>query len=299
MKKNIIYVFTGTGNSLKVAKDISVTLSNCEIISMGSDTRYELEEGYETIGFVFPTYYRGEPIRVREFIRLLNLDRNKNAYYYAVTTMGKYDGNTLCHIEKLLKRKGITLNYARALDMFSNYIISYEMRDTIAEETKQSEIDFEPILQDIKNRRTNKVARIEILQEIAYKSLIRFVPVMDKHYSVSDDCIKCGICEKVCPVDNISLDEAGHPHFKHHCEQCVACIQFCPKKAINYKDKTQNRKRYTHPEIKYTDLAVLNGKVKSMNVITNSAPFSSTKKKSFMEIISTPFAYIIWKVYSM
>ena len=40
MKKNIIYVFTGTGNSLKVAKDIAVALSDCEIISMGSDTRY-------------------------------------------------------------------------------------------------------------------------------------------------------------------------------------------------------------------------------------------------------------------
>jgi Pyruvate/2-oxoacid:ferredoxin oxidoreductase delta subunit len=40
----------------------------------------------------------------------------------------------------------------------------------------------------------------------------------------------------------------------------MACIQFCPKKAINYKDKTQNRKRYTHPTIKYTDLAALNSK---------------------------------------
>ena len=106
MKKNIIYVFTGTGNSLKVAKDIAVALSDCEIISMGSNTRYNLENEYETIGFVFPTYYRGEPRKVREFIRLLNLQHNKNAYYYSVTTMGKYDGNTLSHIKKLLKRKG-------------------------------------------------------------------------------------------------------------------------------------------------------------------------------------------------
>ncbi len=30
MKKNIIYVFTGTGNSLEVAKEISAELSDCE-----------------------------------------------------------------------------------------------------------------------------------------------------------------------------------------------------------------------------------------------------------------------------
>ena len=265
MKKNIVYVFTGTGNSLKVAKDIAKAFGECEIISMGSDTRYDLEGGYETIGFVFPTYYRGEPRKVKEFIKRLNLQRNKNAYYYAITTMGKYDGNSLNHIKKLLKRKKIILHYAKALDMFSNYVISYDMRDTIVEETKQSEIDFEPILHDIINRKTNKVARLEPLQEIAYRSLIGFVPEMDKFYSVTDDCNKCGICEKVCPVDNIEINEVGHPNFKHHCEQCVACIQFCPKKAINYKDRTQNRKRYTNPAIKYKDLAELNGKMNSMN----------------------------------
>jgi ferredoxin/flavodoxin len=299
MKKNIVYVFSGTGNSLKVAKDIAVALSNCKIISMGSDHRFDLEGGYETIGFVFPTYYRGIPRKVKEYIRHLNLEHNKNAYYYSVTTMGKYDGNTLYHIKKLLKRKGITLHYAKALDMFSNYVISYDMRDTIAEETKQSEIDFEPILQDIKNRKTNKVAPIEPFQEIAYRSLIKFVPAMDKYYSVSDDCTKCGICEKVCPVGNIDVDEVGHPYFKHHCEQCMACIQFCPKKAINYKDKTQNRKRYTHPAIKYTDLAALNGNLKSMNLGTMSASFSSSSKKSFLGFLSIPFAYIIWKIYKM
>jgi ferredoxin len=177
-----------------------------------------------------------------------------------VTTTGRYEGNTLRHIKKLLKRKGTTLHYAKALDMFSNYVIGYDMRDTVEEETRKSEIDFAPILQAIKNREINQVRGIKPLEEIAYRVLIKLPPKMDKNYTVSDDCVKCGICEKVCPVGNIGLNDSGRPYFKHHCEQCVACIQFCPKKAINYKDKTQNRKRYTHPEIKYTDLEALNSK---------------------------------------
>jgi ferredoxin len=299
MKKNIVYVFTGTGNSLKVAKDIAAALGDCDIISMGSDTQYDLPEGYESIGFVLPTYYRGEPRKVREFISRLNLQHNRNAYYYTVVTAGKFAGNTPCHIKKLLKKKGITLNYGNTLDMFSNYVISYDMRDTIVEETKQSEIDFEPILQDIKNRRTNKVAGIELLQEIAYRLLIKLVPEMDKYYSVSDDCIKCGICKKVCPVGNVDLDTTGRPYFKHHCEQCVACIQFCPKKAINYKNKTQSRGRYTHPAIKYTDLATLNCKANS--TIGGSMPvsFSASRKNSGFSVLLTLLAKAIWKIYRM
>lgn len=258
--KNLIFVFTGTGNSLKVAKDLAAALGDCDIVSMGCSTQYDLDGGYETIGFILPTYYRGEPRKVREFITQLNLERNKTAYCYAVTTTGRYEGNTLCHINKLLKRKGIALRYGKALDMFSNYVIAYDMRDTVEEETKKSEIDFMPILRSIRNRETNCAPGLELFQEIAYRILIKFPPKMDKHYSVSDDCVKCGICAKVCPVDNIGIDSSGRPYFKHHCEQCVACIQFCPKKAINYKNKTQNRRRYTHPEIKYTDLAALNGK---------------------------------------
>jgi formate hydrogenlyase subunit 6/NADH:ubiquinone oxidoreductase subunit I len=121
---------------------------------------------------------------------------------------------------------------------------------------------------------------------------------MDRFYSISDDCIKCGICEKVCPVGNIGLDDAGRPYFSHHCEQCMACIQFCPKKAINYKDRTQNRRRYTHPGIKYTDLAALNGRADSTTG-SASKPFSPDRKKSGSSIAAKLMAKAIWKIYGL
>jgi epoxyqueuosine reductase QueG len=60
-------------------------------------------------------------------------------------------------------------------------------------------------------------------------------------------------------VNNIDFGQDKKPYFMHHCEQCLACIQHCPAKAINYKDKTQNKKRYTHPDIPWKELAKLNG----------------------------------------
>jgi ferredoxin/flavodoxin len=299
MRKHVVFFFTGTGNSLKVSKDLASALGNCELLSMGACTQYDLAAGYETIGFVFPTYYRGIPNRVREFVSRLKLQLNKDAYYYAITTMGKFDGNALYQIMALLKRKGIALDYAKALDMYSNYVISYDMRETVNEEAKQAEIDFQPILRDIMDRKTNQVPRLKLLQELAYRALMQLVPEMDKFYSVSDDCIHCGVCEAVCPVGNIFLDGKGRPQFQHHCEQCVACIQFCPKRTINYKDKTQSRRRYKNPEITYTELAELYRKARSSNGVSTSELSSPRKKRSFGRVLATPLANMIWKVFQM
>jgi MinD superfamily P-loop ATPase len=67
-------------------------------------------------------------------------------------------------------------------------------------------------------------------------------------YTVNDDCVSCGICVSVCPAENIALVN-GKPVFGAHCEACLACIQHCPKRALNDGDKTQTRRRYMHPDI--------------------------------------------------
>ncbi|MDR2194165.1 MAG: 4Fe-4S binding protein [Treponema sp.] len=41
---------------------------------------------------------------------------------------------------------------------------------------------------------------------------------MDKKFTVNNNCTGCGICEKVCPVDNIEILN-NKPQYKHHCEQ--------------------------------------------------------------------------------
>lgn len=262
MGKNIIFVFSGTGNSLWAAKENAKTIEDCELVSMGNCTRYSLEGGYDTIGFVYPTYYRGIPAKVREFVLKLDLRQNKNAYFYAVATLGgaAHGGNSIVQLNRLLKGKGITLGYAEHLDMFSNYIILYNMSDTVEQETQQSAEDLRPIIQKIRERSTNRIRAIpEPVQQLAYQGAMLLIPHMDKNFNVSDACIKCGICKKVCPVGNIELGQDGEPAFQHHCEQCMGCIQHCPAKAINYKNRTQNRKRYTHPNVTWKELALLNG----------------------------------------
>ena len=54
-------------------------------------------------------------------------------------------------------------------------------------------------------------------------------------------------------MSNITILD-GKPQFGENCERCMACIQWCPKNSINFRNKTQKRKRYTNPNIQITDL---------------------------------------------
>jgi len=71
---------------------------------------------------------------------------------------------------------------------------------------------------------------------------------MDKNYTVQMIALNVGFVKKVCPVGNIGLTSLEAIFQAPLRANAWPGIQFCPKKAINYKDKTQNRKRYTHPE---------------------------------------------------
>ena len=57
--KNRIYFFTGTGNSLKVAKEIAAGLGDCDVAAIQKNMDVTIPAGLERIGFVFPVYYWG------------------------------------------------------------------------------------------------------------------------------------------------------------------------------------------------------------------------------------------------
>ena len=255
---NIVFYFSGTGNSLKVAKDISRDIGNCEIVSMSRN--FNITKKYDTIGFVYPNYYWGLPKKVIEFIENIDLTNNKGSYYYSIATYGGDLGNSVYQIyELLLKKHGVKINYGQKLKMFPNYVISYNMSRKKEQIIKKANEKLIPIINSIKSRTHNRISKFTKIFAFVNKSFIKKVSDMDRDYSVNDNCKGCNICEKVCPVNNIEIINS-RPQYKHHCENCVACIQYCPQKAINYKNATQKRRRYTNPEISYMELCEYNNK---------------------------------------
>lgn len=54
---------------------------------------------------------------------------------------------------------------------------------------------------------------------------------------VTDSCITCGICEKVCPTDAIEMDDKnGKPIWNaEHCVNCNLCVDVCYRNALKWK----------------------------------------------------------------
>jgi ferredoxin len=256
--ENIVFYFSGTGNCLKVAKIIIGELGTGEIVSMAKPGKYNTAKQYDTIGFVYPTYFWGLPKKVIEFVKNLNLSNNKNAYYYSIATYGGSAGNAVYQLyELLLHSHGIKINFGEKLQMFSNYVVMYDMSKKVDEITKKSNEKLVPIVDSIKMRRSNSINKLTKIFGFINKNFIKKVAHMDKDFTIDENCTGCGLCEEVCPVKNIEMIN-NKPRYNHHCEQCVACIQFCPQRSINYKNATQNRGRYTNPEIDYKELSGYN-----------------------------------------
>jgi ferredoxin len=252
---NIIFCFTGTGNSLKAAKTISDTLGNTDIVLIGKPEKNTPIKHYDTVGFVYPVYFWGLPNSVKNFVETMDLTNNKDSYFYAVATFGGMPGNGISQLNELLIRThNLKLHYGNTLKMVGNYIIAYDMNRDVRAITEKSDKDIIPIAQAITNRENNKVKKSNALFSKAYNHSVTKFASTDNDYRVSDDCTACGICAGVCPVKNIDITD-GKPRFTHNCEQCLACIQYCPQKAINYKNATQNRGRYTNPAISSKEIA--------------------------------------------
>jgi ferredoxin len=185
----------------------------------------------------------------------LNVENNKNAYYYAIVTYGGgFADNGLSQLnELLLKTHGVKLNYGQKIKMFSNYVIKYDMEKDISKILESSEEALLKAISDIGNGKSLPVRKSNALLNAVNRNFLKKAPNMAKDYTVDGNCTGCGICAEVCPADNVALAD-GKPLFRAVCEQCMACIQYCPQRAINYKNKTQNRGRYTHPEIGHAEL---------------------------------------------
>ena len=250
MDKNIIFYFSGTGNSLKVAKDIAETLGNCEFVSMGSP--YKLNAEYKRIGFVYPVYFSSLLETAKRFIENIDINENKDAYFFAVCTGGMTTGG-LTDIAHIIAGKGGKLSYGAFIKCFANYVCMYPMSEKVSEKTASQVMRTKQVSFEIKNKTINKIPKSSSIAAFMTKSSKKNVATKDMNYNTNDSCVGCEICCKVCPVKNIKM-ENSKPCFLHHCEQCTACIQWCPHQAINYKDKTQNRQRYHHPNIMLEDM---------------------------------------------
>lgn len=248
----MILYFSGTGNSAYVAKVIQKKL-NEEIICLNQKIRYQDHSSIFSVNpwvVVTPTYAWQIPNIVQEWLIKTRLEGNKDIYF--VMTCGESIGNASHSLQRLCDKKGWNYKGCMPVVMPENYIALFSVPGT--KETMQIIENAKPVISSLikriqagKSFDLNQIHFGDSFRSGVIHDLFYYFIVKDKKFYVNKKCVGCKTCQKVCPMNNISLQNK-RPVWNHRCTHCMACISQCPFKAIEYGKHTVGKPRYLFPE---------------------------------------------------
>lgn len=256
-----IYYFSGTGNSLYVARKINAVLPGSEIVNMASlIDRSEVEVTGDTIGLVFPVYFWDMPAFVRDFIKKLKI--TGSPYIFGIATCGGGPGVTLHTLERLIQDKGQKLSAGFTLDMPSNAYVGFDLMTPHAEWKQWLEGSEKRLAEISEIIAKNEVLSIKGRRSLLISTAARAMEIgatkgynLPRRYKTNEKCNGCGICGKICPTGNIQVVDT-QVKWGDHCAYCQACFHLCPQEAVQLNKKTEKVPRYHHPEIKIKDMVM-------------------------------------------
>lgn len=280
MKTKIFY-FSGTGNSLFIAKKLQEKIEDSELVPIidaqkGRDRKVKAD----TVILVFPVYALTLPLPVRKFLRKFNF--RDVAYFSAMATRLGVRFNDFQRIERYIRPK--TLDSHFILNMGSNDIKIKDYRCPSIHEIKElesaalKEVDRAVgIIRSGKHEKRNDIAYLEPLplgdardrfvwwlipKLMTFSRLIGGV----NYFYINSKCNGCGICSKVCLSGKIIMEDKKPVwNRKTLCHMCYACVNFCPAKAIEIASipgvpsYSHENGRYSHPYAKVEDMQTQKG----------------------------------------
>lgn len=251
------FFFTGTGNSLYVAKQLDEDHRSIPQVLRQNDLAFSAER----IGIVCPIYGHEMPQMVKEFLQKATLDTE---YLYLILTYGKRHGGAAELAKKYLDSIGKKAAYINTVLMVDNFLPAFDMAKEMALDKKVQD-QLALIKADIENRKRSvqKASFADRATHKGYLSMVKNAPeTVWADYIITDDCIGCGICTKVCPAGCIHLSGQRAVHTGEHCQACYACIHVCPQKAIRFGDIPMREPnpdvRYRNPNVTLTELVQAN-----------------------------------------
>lgn len=246
----MILYFSATGNTELIAKELASRLDDECLDLLGRIRGHDMTPLKSERPWIIcsPVYVCEIPRFLAAFLKELPLEGAKDVYL--IFTSGGYSGSSGPFCRSLFRKKGMTLKGYAEFVMPRNYPVSrrYDMLDKehTEERLRSAYLRIDEIAEIIRTSGKLPHRYVFFLEKLI---TLPFNPVWCKNvfkseeFRVSDACIGCGLCERLCPLNNIKLIE-GKPSWSSTCTHCMACLGNCPKEAIEYGDRTVNKGKY-------------------------------------------------------
>ncbi|SHJ38805.1 hypothetical protein SAMN02745975_01968 [Geosporobacter subterraneus DSM 17957] len=251
MKKQIIlYYFTGTGNSLRIAQVMQSMFQKeglkVSLLNIAEEKTLLLDLNHAIVGFCYPVYSFGMPRIVKNFME--KMPKASGTEVFLGATNGGGIGSAVIQGWKLLEKKGYVLLDSESIEMPNNYVVGrIPEEEECRKQVRAGEAKAEAFVQRLLAGGTKHIAKTGglkgLLMAAASRGFTRYLPSMAKKFHTDENCNECGYCETICPTKSIILME-GEPKWLDTCEQCFRCINYCPRESIQTYGKTKGKRRY-------------------------------------------------------
>lgn len=256
----MIFFFTGTGNSFEAAQVIAETTHD-RLADMGAASKagtfaFAVEQG-ENLGFVFPVCEWTTPALVDDFVRRLTfVTPNGNpfvpGYCYTVATYGSMTGDAPAYLAELLfKYQQIRVDASFSVKNVTNcaFLTGPGSAESQQRLNREAHVQAKHVAYLIDSKRMvheeHRGTIGPVLSKITCREGKRH-STRPFHITVGA-CSHCGLCERICPTNTVELLEEGPKWHGNGCTLCLACLQRCPRKCIQYGGSTAHRARYVNP----------------------------------------------------
>lgn len=213
------------------------------------------------VGFCFPVYAFGIPRICRKYLEKLAVFQEQQKVFILITAGSKDEsGYAIKECISILKRKNCKIIYTAVVEMPPNWTVSMnppnkaEALEIISRGVEQTKAIANDIVNGIETFHAFNVPKTYGTFSF-YKDYILFkylgVSNLWRNFRVDEDCNGCGICAKICPTASIQMTNNA-PGWHSSCEQCMRCVNFCPKKAIyqSHEGSIKEKNTYHEPDFK-------------------------------------------------
>lgn len=235
--KVILYVFSGTGNTLKVASLYKKYLNADVTVYRISEKsgKAPSPEGFDLIGIGYPIHAFYAPEPVLKFVKNLPSVAYRRAFIFKTSGEGLHlnDGSSYGVI-KTLRKKGYDVTLER------HYVMPYNMIYRHSDEMAKQMWIYAKAYVKLNCDEISLFKREDVDRPLYKTVFARLLGFIERHFAHlhgpmfkvnANKCINCRKCINSCPQNNISLED-GEYKFGHKCVLCMDCSFNCPTDAI-------------------------------------------------------------------